>query len=167
MKTKDEAHVPENHLRSMLEDAGTVMLVTYGHDGATHARPMSIAEFADDTLYFPTGLDSRKVADLRGKPEAHVIIQDGQRYVSLAGRGRVFQDPVLVDRLWKETWKLWFPEGKDDPNLCLVAFDGEEGEYWDNSGVNALKFMLKSAKAYVTGTQPQNDETEYGKATLR
>ncbi len=164
---KDAATVPEQHLREMLHDLDTAMLVTYGAGGETHARPMSIAEFADDILFFPTGLDTRKVADVRKEPRAHVVIQDGQRFVSLAGRARVLKDRALVERLWKETWKLWFPEGKDDPNLCILAFAGDEGEYWDNSGVNALKFMFKSAKAYVTGTQPRNDEAEYGKATLR
>jgi hypothetical protein len=51
-------------------------------------------------------------------------------------------------------WKVWFPGGKDDPNLLLLRVDGKEGEYWDNSGLSGVKYVLEAGKALLTGSRP-------------
>ena len=160
-------HSPEQHLRDLLGKQKNAILVTHGTGGDIHARPMAIAEFEEDILYFATAIDSPKVADLQADSRAHVLIQDGARFISLAGTVRVLRDPGLVDRLWSESWKLWFPEGKSDPHLCVLSFAGGEGEYWDERGPNAVKFLVTALKAYATGISPAHDETEHGRATLR
>jgi general stress protein 26 len=143
------------------------MLVTHAGGDELHARPMAVAEIdPDDVLYFATAIDSPKVAELTENPNALVLVQGGNRYACLRGSVRVLQDRALIDRLWSESMKLWFPEGKDDPRLSILAFDAEEGEYWNNSGVNAVKFLFKAAKAYATGTSPTNDESEHGRTRL-
>ena len=53
--------------------------------------------------------------------------------------------------MWKEAWKIWFPIGKSDPNIALLKFTAHEGEYWDNAGMQGLKYVYDAAKAYVTG----------------
>ena len=59
------------------------------------------------------------------------------------------------------------PSGKDDPSICLVRVDAEEGEYWDRSGVEGLKFMFEAGKAIVQGRQPYVDEDSKQHARVR
>jgi len=44
---------------------------------------------------------------------------------------------------------VWFPEGKNDPNLCILRIDAREGEFWDNSGAKGMKMLYEAAKAFV------------------
>ena len=162
-----ERSEPEQRLREVVKGFDTAMLVTHAGAGGLRARPMAVAELAaDDVVYFATAIDSAKVTDLRANPKAHVIFQGGNRYAFLSGSVEILKDRALVERLWSEAWRLWFTKGKDDPTLCILAFDVDEGEYWDEGGANAVKFLFKAAKAYVTGTQPTADQSEHGKVRL-
>ncbi len=89
-------------------------------------------------------------------PEVAVTLQDSRRFVSIAGTARITRDRALIDRLWSETWKLWFPQGKGDPELCIIEVTPRDAEYWDQSGLAGVKFVLEAVKAYVTATEPKS-----------
>jgi general stress protein 26 len=154
-------------LRDLLQGFDTALLVTRTTDGDMRARPMAVAEAQEDgTLYFSTALDSLKVQELEREPGVAVCLQEGKRYVSITGTARILTDRALIDRLWSEAWKLWFPQGKGDPNICIIAIEPQEAEYWDRSGAKSLSFLFKAAKAYISGTRPSVDEPEeHGKVT--
>ena len=67
---------------------------------------------------------------------------------------------ALIERHWQESWKVWFPEGKSDPSLCLITFEAGAGEYWDNTGARGLKLALRAAKAYVSGERLEGRDSE-------
>jgi general stress protein 26 len=129
MSTTADAAQDKKHLEELLKHFHTAMLVTHT-DGA----------------------------DLRARPLA-VTLQDSRRYVSIGGTARITRDRALIDRLWSEAWKLWFPEGKDDPDLCIVEITPHQAEYWDQSGLAGVKFVLEAAKAYASGTKPKSGES--------
>lgn len=159
MDTKTDEN-PRAHLLELLKDFGTAMLVTRSPDGRMHGRPMDIAEITDaGEVWFCSGLDSGKIAEIAADPEVAVAIQGKTKWLSLTGRARVSNDPQRIARLWKEDWKLWFPDGPSDPNLCLLAVDPSEGEWWDDSGKRGLKFAFQAVKAYVKG-EAMPDENE-------
>jgi general stress protein 26 len=61
------------------------------------------------------------------------------------------QDRAEIDRLWNESWQIWFPKGKQDPDLVLLRVQVESGEFWDLSGTNGVRFLWAAAKAYFQG----------------
>ena len=146
----------------------TAMLVTRTDDGDMRARPLSIAGSRDDgALYFSTAIESPKVRELDVDPHVNVVMQDGRRFVSLSGIARVVSDRALVDQLWSESWKVWFPKGKDDPSLCILAVDPVEAAYWDMSGTAGIKYVFEMAKAYVTGKRPPSDNDQRHTARVK
>jgi general stress protein 26 len=157
----DKAVDPVEHLRTMLREFTTAMLVTRRDDGGLRSRPMAIAEARiDGVVYFSTAIDSPKIEELAADSRVNVAMQSGGRFVSITGRARVVKDRALLERLWSEAWRVWFPGGKDDPTLCLIAVEPEEAEYWDRSGAKGIKSFFQMAKAYVSGTQPGDFEPE-------
>jgi hypothetical protein len=56
--------------------------------------------------------------------------------------------------------RAWFPKGKDDPNIALLAVHPEEGEYWDNEGFKKVMYLLETAKAYAKGERPHIEDGE-------
>ena len=155
-KDKDDKD-PRARLLEILEEFDTAMLVTRSPEGRMHCRPMDIAETTETgELWFCSSLSSGKIAEITADPQVAVAIQGKTKYLSLSGRARVSTDRQRIARLWKEDWKLWFPDGPNDPTLCLVAIDPSEGEWWDNSGTRGLKFAFEAVKAYVKG-EPMPD----------
>lgn len=149
------------HVRKLIAEFDTAMLVTSALTGYLRSRPLSIAKKPnEDTLYFATGIDSEKVLEIERNSNVNVALQDGRRFVSLTGRARIVRDRALIHELWSESWKVWFPEGENDPRLCLLAFDPLEADYWDGAGATGLRYLFQMARAYVTHSRPASDDDE-------
>jgi len=158
---------PQKHLYEMLKDFDTAMLVTRSKEGHLHARPMAVAELEPNAdAYFVTSIDSPKVAEIEADPHATLTFQSSKQYAAVSGRIEVVRDRQLLDRLWKEAWKVWFPNGKDDPEISLLKFDAEQGELWDNAGTKGVKYAFEAAKAYAKGERPQTDADRHTRVDL-
>src|SRR5262245_26846574 len=87
-----------------------------------------------------------------------VTFQSGSACAAVAGTARLSDDRARLAELWSETWRIWYPAGLDDATLCLIAVTPSAAEYWDNSGIKSLKYLFKSAKAYLLGERMDTDE---------
>lgn len=160
----DNSH---EQLHDLLKDFDTAMLVTHAAGGQLHARPMAVAQVEPGgDLWFVTDRHSGKMDDIGADAQVNITMQGGGKFVSLSGRARAVEDRAKVDEVWNEHMRVWFPGGKGDPNLVLLRVEATEGEYWDNSGTNAIKYMFKAGVAYLRGTRPTNDQTEHSKVQL-
>jgi len=153
------------HLHEVVNDFDVAMLVTHSAN-AMHARPMAIT-CHDDGLdaYLVTDINSLKIDEISANPQALLTFQGARKFAAVRGELAVVHDRPLIEKMWKEAWKVWFPLGKSDPNIALLKFTAHEGEYWDNAGMQGLKYVYEAAKAYVTGAPPKSDETQH--ATVR
>ncbi len=165
MATTDE----RSKLHAVLKKFDTAMLVTLSSDGEAHARPMAIAGVDDDcTTWFVTSRSSPKADEVAAGHRAQVVCQNGSTaFLSLSGDASVIQDRTKLDRLWKKAYEVWFPKGKDDPDLTLLRISPDRGEYWDETGMNKLQYAFRAAKAFATGTRPApGGRDEHGKVKL-
>ncbi len=145
----------DDKLRELLQDFDTAMLVTRGSDGGLRSRPMAIADIEPGgTLWFMTQNDSGKIEEIARASHVNVAMQSSMKYLSISGTATPVDDRMKIAELWKESWKVWFPGGKDDPALVLLKVHGDKGEYWDNSGLSGIKYLIEAGKAYLSGTRP-------------
>lgn len=157
----------QQHLYDLVKDFKTAMLVTMPGAGGVHARPMAVAEMKPDAdVYFVTSIDSPKVAEIEANPDVLVTFQGRSEFAALYGTVSVSRDRALIDRLWSETWKAWFPNGKDDPSISVLTFRAREGEYWDSSGLEGAKYLFEGMKAILKGRRPEVDQTQHAKVKL-
>jgi general stress protein 26 len=162
----------ENHietLRKQLKSCDTVVLVTQGAGKSGHARPMAVARVDENcNLWFFTDEDSAKVKEIEGDTHAQIIAQDcWTSCVIVAGRAAVVRDRAMIREMWKPAFKVWFPEGAEDPNIVLIRFTGERAEYWDNTGANRFTYLYQALKAVLQGTTPGIKEGEqHGEVSL-
>lgn len=154
----------QRHLYDLASGFRNAMLVTRGLDGGFHARPMAVAEMEPDSdAIFSTSLESPKIAEIEADPQVLVTFQGRSEFATIRGTATVVRDRAEIERLWSEAWRVWFPEGKDDPNLCLVKVSADRGEYWDTSGLEGVKFALESVKARLAGRTPEKSEVQNAK----
>ena len=146
----------------------TALVITYRADDNAHARPMAVAQLqANLDAYFATSIDSPKVAEIEADPHIVVAFQSESEHAVIYGTATIVRDRDLIHKLWSESWRLWFPGGRDDPSICLVRVDAEEGEYWDRSGVEGLKFIFEAGNAIVEGRRPHVDDDPKQHARIR
>lgn len=160
MKTDTVSDTQREHFLSVLKKFRTAMLVTHTGSHGFHARPMAIAAMEDDgRLWFFTGANSPKAHEIELDSEVYLTAQDdNDAFLTLSGRAVLIGDRQKIAQLWREPFRVWFPDGPDDPNIELIAVRPERGEYWDNTGFGGAKYFWEATKAYISGTTPDADD---------
>jgi general stress protein 26 len=150
-------------LREMVKDIDFCMLTTIDENGDPHSRPMSSNGDIDPDgdLWFFTSLSSHKVSEIENMPKVNLSFADpeNQRYISITGVAQLVRDRQKIEELWRPEFRIWFPKGKDDPEVALLRVNLEKGEYWDNPA-STVGFALSFVSSLVTGKQPDMGENK-------
>ena len=150
-------------LRELVKDIDFCMLTTIDEKGDPHSRPMSSNGDIDPDgdLWFFTNLSSHKVTEIENSPKVNLSFADPEnmRYVSITGVAQLVRDRKKIEELWRPQFKIWFPKGKEDPEIALLRINLEKGEYWDNPS-STIGFALSFVSSLVTGKQPDMGENK-------
>jgi general stress protein 26 len=150
-------------LAEILRDQRTVMLLSHDAQNVIQGRPMAAARVdPDGTMYFATGIDSTKVSQVLARPEVAIAAMGATAQAIVRGTAEVRRERALIDELWSDGWKVWFPDGKDDPTIAIVVVRPLEATYWDQSGHKGLSFLWRVVKARATGTAVEPKPTDVG-----
>jgi hypothetical protein len=90
-----------------------------------------------------------------GKMWAAIMGDETQAQIQireLAGAKLISVTPAeraKVRELWKDAWRVWFPDGPESADLVLVHVRPAVAELWDQRGVHGLRYAWKAVKAYV------------------
>ncbi|MEP7108759.1 MAG: pyridoxamine 5'-phosphate oxidase family protein [Ferruginibacter sp.] len=142
-------------LQSLINDIGTCMFFTNTRSGIHNARPMAIIEVdMNGNLWFFTNQQSAKVKDIENDSHVHLVFANPSKdcYLDLRGRASIEKDRKSIEDKWNTVIKAWFPEGKNDPDLCLIKVKTDEAHYWDTDSTKMVE-MLKIVASVVTGKQ--------------
>lgn len=156
----------------LLNKFDTGVLITHAGNDRLHGRPMAVAQLEEFPggcdLWFVTSYDTPKMDEIRSNSQVMVTFQNrNDQFVTVSGEAELVRDPKKVAELWREPFKVWFPQGQDDPTLVLIHVQATHGEYWDNGGLNKVAFLLEAAKAYATGdTVNVKEGGQHGKVNL-
>ena len=143
-------------LRGMIKDIDFCMLTTIDENGDPHSRPMSSNGQIDPNcdLWFFTSVSSHKVNEVANSPKVNASFADpkNQRYFSITGKAQLVRDRNKIEELWKPEFKMWFPKGKDDPEIALMRINAERAEYWDSPS-STVGYMLNFVSSLLTGKE--------------
>jgi len=122
-----------------------------------HSQPMTAyREEETGTIWFFT-LDTtdlaRDVATGGQKGMFTYGSKDQEVWACFHGSLSISRNQDVIDKHWNPIVAAWYPEGKDDPHLTLIKFDGDDGRVWV-SKKGAVGFFFEVAKANLTKTQP-------------
>ncbi len=157
----------QQKLIDLMGDFDTAMLVTRSDDGSLDSRPMAIAQVeVDGRMWFVTDRSSGKIANLMLDAEVAVAMQSSNKFLSISGTAHAVDDRAKLNELWNEAWKVWFPDGKASQSIVLLRIDPTHGQYWDNSGMTGVKYLLQTGKAYLQGKRPETDEANNASVSL-
>lgn len=142
-------------LQTLIKDMGTCMFFTNTQTGIHNTRPMAVIEVdMNGNVWFFTSLQSAKIKDIEKDSHVHLVFANPAKdcYLDLRGRASVEQDRQSIEDKWNPIVKAWFPEGKNDPDLCLLKVKTDEAHYWDTESTKMIE-MIKVVTSVVTGKQ--------------
>lgn len=140
-------------IQELVKDTNIAMLCTNLTEMPISTCPMA-TQTVDDTgeIWFFSGKNSEHNHDIEKDQRVQLIYANpgSSSYLSLYGTAEIMHDKAKIDELWSGYAKVWFQDGKDDPNLTLIRFVPEDGYYWDTKNSKMVAF-LKQAASLVTG----------------
>ena len=150
-------------LREMIKEIDFCMLTTINENGDLHSRPMSSNGDIDPNgdIWFFTSASSNKVSEVATSPNVNLSFADpkNQQYISISGRAELVRDRKKIEDLWRPEFKMWFPEGKDDPDIALLRVRLEKAEYWDSPS-STIGYALSFVSSLVTGKEADFGENK-------
>lgn len=150
--TADEA---EKEFWKHLKDSNTGMLGI--DEPGNHAQPMTAyREEETGTIWFFTRDDTDLARDVAAGGKKGMFSygsKDQHVWACFHGTMSLTRDQSVIDKHWNPILAAWYPDGKDDPHLTLIKFDGDDGRVWV-SKKSAAGFFFEIAKANLTKTLP-------------
>ncbi len=126
------------------------MLTTIDERGTLSARPLTVQTYNDHgDVFFLVGRDAEWLNN-DGVAANAAIVDDGTTWVSIAGRLRISEDPVLIDELWDDSSAAYFPNGRSDAVVAFVQSD--RWEYW--TAPTAAVQVVEFVKSKLTDDAP-------------
>ena len=141
-------------LQELAGDARIAMLCTNLAQLPFSTCPMSTQK-VDETngaIWFFSSHDSQHNRDIEKDNRVQVIYANNgdSSYLTVFGTAELLHDRAKIDELWTPLAKVWFQEGKEDPNLRLIKVTPQEGFYWDTKHGKMVSF-LKMIASIATG----------------
>ena len=144
----------EQALWDQLAEVRDVLLWAEG--GGSHLQPMAPqVDPLRKTVWFYTNKDTDLAVAALNSPAAKLCLVSNDRdfHASLDGILSIQHDPATIEQFWSPVVAAWYPNGKDDPGLTLLAFKPSSAGLWASTD-SAVKFGWEIAKANITGQQP-------------
>ncbi|MGB3076558.1 MAG: pyridoxamine 5'-phosphate oxidase family protein [Chitinophagales bacterium] len=139
--------------RELLKDIHSCMMITTSVEGELNGRPMAATEVEQDgTLWFFTQDNSKKVREISREQKVLLTYASNAKnsYVVINGTAEISEDKEKIRELWNPLFKVWFPDGAEDPNIALVKVRPVKVEYWDGNSSKII-LAINFLKSIVTG----------------
>jgi len=93
-------------------------------------RAMHAFRIDDDlTVWFACGASSNKVRQIRANPNAAVSFYESGQDLVVSGAAEIVADAETKAAVWQDDWKQFFPQGKDDPEYCVLKVRATKALY--------------------------------------
>lgn len=149
-----------NKLRELAEEVNICMFIT-DPEHKQSSRPMATIKADEDgTLWFFTSRSSGKTAEIEQEHEVHLVYSHPGKdsYMDVRGNGTVVTDRNKIKELWNPMVKAWFPQGSDDPDLCLLKVVPSGAYYWDAENGKMVEFFRIIASVVTGKTMAEGTE---------
>ena len=140
---------------------GNCMLVTKDNENL-RARPMrGMERQKENAIWFITAKSSHKDNEIVKNSQVCVAYSDtsSNTYISLSGSMEMSDNEAQIRTLWNTGAEAYFPDGPDDPDILLLKFNPEFGEYWDAPS-NPVVIAIQFIKAKVAGEKVKLGDNE-------
>jgi general stress protein 26 len=158
-KLQDQEAVDK--FRDLVEKVTICMFTTIDDNSNIMSRPMWTVNVDEEgNAWFFTNEFSEKIQDVSKDNIVNLIYSHPAKniYVNVKGTCTVVIDKAKMQDLWQPAMKAWFPDGLDDPKICLVKVTTENAFYWNNTS-SKMGVFFQMITTMGKGGKYKEDET--------
>lgn len=126
----------EKTVGNLIEKQSTVMIGSIDEDGFPNIKAMLKPRKVEGikTFYFTTNTSSNRVEQYQHNQNACIYAYDRRffRGVMLIGEMEVLHDHESKAMIWQDGDTMYYAEGVDDPDYCVLRFTAHKGRYYSN-----------------------------------
>lgn len=153
---KDLTHSESiNKLRELVEEINICLFCSnLKTDNGSTCRPMGAQKVCEQgNIWFFSEVNSDKNREIKQDKHVQLFFSHPSKssYLVVNGEAEVIIDKNKKDELWTPFAKIWFKEGKDDPNISIIKVKPTTAYFWDTDGNKMINFF-KMIASVVTGT---------------
>ena len=133
-------------LKELAEKSGNCFFATALSGFPVTARPMVLQEVDEmGTLWFISSKQSAKNHEIVQDNRVALYFQNNASYefLTLSGRATIHTEKHIVEKYWNPLATAWF-DGKDDPNITMIAVKPIDSMYWETKDGKIISFMRMS-----------------------
>jgi general stress protein 26 len=163
-KLQDQEAVQK--LKDLAEDVHVCMFTTMDENGSLSSRPMFTSSVDEEgNVWFFTNEFSEKINEVSKDNIVHLIYAHPAKniYLDVEGTCSLVIDRKKMDELWNPELKKWFPDGLEDPKICLVKVVTEKAYFWNHTS-SKMGLLFQMIRSITKGDQYK--ENEKGKLDL-
>lgn len=145
-------------IKELAEGESICMFVTNLDQKPLNGRPMATQQVDDSgNLWFLSARSSDKNHDIESDNRVQLFYcnKGSSEYLSIYGYAEIVFDRSKIEELWNPLVKVWFKEGKDDPEISIIKVIPEDVYYWDTKN-NKMITLVKLAASVVSGKTMDN-----------
>ncbi len=126
----------EKTIGNLIDKQNTAFIGSVDSDGFPNMKAMLPPRKREGikTFWFSTNTSSMRVAQFKENPKACLYFCDRRffRGVMLIGNVEVLTDSQSRELIWQEGDTLYYHEGVDDPDYCVLRFTAVKGRFYGN-----------------------------------
>jgi len=114
----------------------TAYIASVDCDGFPNVKAMLAPRKRNDLqeFWFTTNTSSMRVAQYRENPKASIYFCDQRffRGIMFIGTMQVLEDAENKETIWQDGDEMYYPQGVDDPDYCVLKFTAIKGRWYAN-----------------------------------
>ncbi|MFT4876052.1 MAG: general stress protein 26 [Bacteroidia bacterium] len=140
-------------LKSLVNDVMICLFCTdLKTDDGSKCCPMSAIKVCDQgNIWFFSGKRSDKNKAILKDENVQLFFSHPGKdsYSVVNGEAEIIFDKTIIGELWTPAAKIWFKEGKDDPNISVIKVKPTTAYYWDTDGNRMINFLKMVASVFT------------------
>lgn len=126
----------EKTIGNMIDKIGVSIISSVDEDGFPNTKAMLPPRKREGIkyIYFTTNTSSMRVSQYTNNAKACIYFCDKRffRGVMLTGIMKVLKDNASKEMIWRDGDEMYYPEGVEDPDYCVLKFTANKGRFYSN-----------------------------------
>lgn len=123
----------KREIRKLRQESEIAYITSVNGEGYPQVKGMLVLEHDElDVQYFSTNLSAKRTQQFLCNPKASVYYCNVAEYKGalFTGSMAVCTDERTKRHLWREGFELYYPEGVQDPDYCVLRFTADTVNYY-------------------------------------
>lgn len=125
----------KEEMTAFIQKQKTAFVASVDEEGFPNIKAMFMPrKIEGNCFYFSTNTSSMRAQQFLKNEKASIYFYQRSRYryegLMLTGKMEVLQDPEIKKEIWRFGDTMFYKQGVDDPDYCVLKFTAEKGRHY-------------------------------------